>query len=128
MNWKMSPSSASKRGMESNVVSNATLYSLLQTVHVNQTQIIIPTLTKLGVQIMALVDDVMTLTNMVSTLQDTVTTVASEMDTLLADLNTALANSGTAVDPAVQAAVDKLTTLNGTLQAAVTRDAPPAGA
>ena len=128
--------------MESNAVSNASLYSLLQrvyglldtvhvlldTVHVNQTQIIIPTQTKQGVQIMALVDDVNALTNMVSTLQGTVTSVASEMDTLLADLNTALANSGAAAEPAVQDAVAKLTTLNGTLQAAVTRDAPPAGA
>src|SRR5271166_4129098 len=82
-------------------------------------------LQSLGVNIMALADDVAALTAAVTALTTTVSSASSELDTLLADLNAALAASGTALDPAVQAAVTALGNLNTSLQGAVTRDTPP---
>lgn len=102
-----------------------TNYQLLNTIHLNQTQIIIPLLQQLvtqGTSTMAEIDD---LNAAVSAMQTSVANAVSELNTLMADLSNALAaNNAPAIGAAAQAIQAQVTALNN----AVTTDAPPPSA
>jgi C4-dicarboxylate-specific signal transduction histidine kinase len=90
---KISPLSGSELDMESNaIVSNATLYSLLQTVHANQTKYDIPDLS-------ALLRDVAALPASIATLSANLATLRSDLDSKLALLDAKLDQISAQVTP-----------------------------
>jgi hypothetical protein len=101
------------------MITNATLYSLLQTVHVNQTQRIIPylkTLISQGVSEMSALDDL-------KAAEAALATDVMDAVTLIQTLQAAAPGAVAAAD--VEAVVSNLTSLHTKLSAAA--PPPPAG-
>jgi hypothetical protein len=99
---------------------NSQVLQLLNTIHLNQTQKIIPALTQLGTN---MAEDFTALNAALSGLQAEVGTIGTQMDTLLADLSAAHATGN---QPAIDAATAAIQAQIDALKAAATRDMPPA--
>ena len=98
----------------------AQVLAQLATLHANQIQFIIPKLNALGVQ---MAEDFTSLNTALADLQTEVGAIATQLDTLLADL---LAAQSTGNQPAIDAATAAIHAQIAALQAAGTRDTPPA--